>query len=71
MLEGIFCLTPPLLLHLNQLTDLRFMKLELGGDSLQKSLQTLKSHIYVSLLFLCLARSSDSQSVINVSGQRQ
>lgn len=64
-------MTPPLLLHLNQLTDLRFMKLELGGDSLQKSLQTLKSHIYVSLLFLCLARSSDSQSVINVSGQRQ
>lgn len=32
MLAGIFCLTPPLLLHLNQLTDLRFMKLELGGD---------------------------------------
>lgn len=49
MLAGVFCLTPPLLLHLNQLTDLRFMKLELGGDNLQKSLQTLKSHIYASL----------------------
>lgn len=74
MLAGVFCLTPPLLLHLNQLTDLRFMTSELSelrGDNLQKFLQTLKSHIYVSLLFLCLTRSSDSQSVINVSGQRQ